>query len=266
MILPGPPYTISPTFVRGRHRLTAILLAAGLGFLALGLGLAGSEAVTIVRDARVWEIGEPALATSVEGKESSQYFIFRSYDLDVEFLDAEENEHSGRIEFDTIFGSVDTKRDPLVRYLPSDPATFSLSWGRDVVTYRWAYVAVFAVFGVGIGGAFFYLPFGFFRELSTAKACSRQATEVELTVDSAREDGQNIHYKLRGQSPWGQPLQETFVGQTELGGPLFLDESGTKVLALVSPDRPGQALVVRDTLLPFEFAPAEVEKIREKLV
>lgn len=137
--------------------------------------------------------------------------------------------------------------------------------GADVVTFRWAYVAVFAVFGVGIGGAFFYLPFGFFRELRVAKACSRQATEVELTVNSAREDGQNTQYKLRGRSPWGELLQETFVGRTGLGGPLFLDESGTKVLALVSPDRPGQALVVRDTLLPFEFTPAEIEKIRERL-
>jgi hypothetical protein len=178
MILPEPPYTISKAFVRGRYWLTAIVLIAGLGFLVLGLGLAAKEAASIVREARVWDSGEAALATSVEGKETSRYVVFRSYNLDVEFLDAEENQHSGNIKFETLLGSVDTTRDPLVRYLPSDPSTFSLSWGRDVVTYRWASVVLFAAVGSVLGGVFFYLPVGFFRELRVAKACSKRATEV----------------------------------------------------------------------------------------
>lgn len=268
MILPRPPYKISQGYVRARLRLASVVGLVGLGFLALGGGVAWTEARTVLRDAEIWRRGETALAASVEGEETSQYLIFRRYNLNVTFLAIDEVEHRGPVEFETVFGWVDAGRDPSVRYLASEPQSFALSWGQDVIAYRWVSVAVFAGFGLGLGGLILYYPAGVLTELRAVRACSRRAEEISLSVSKATSttsDGSTVRYELQGKSPWGSALKQTFVAHPGLGGPIFLDEGQTQVLALVSRELPNRAVVVRDTLFPFEFTPDDVAGIRSRL-
>jgi hypothetical protein len=51
-----------------------------------------------------------------------------------------------------------------------------------------------------------------------------------------------------------------------MGGPLFVDSSRSRIVALVSPDRPQRAVVVYDTLLPFEFSSSQQGAIRKALL
>jgi hypothetical protein len=73
---------------------------------------------------------------------------------------------------DTVFGSVDSTIAPTVRYLASDPTHFALSWGQQVVAYRWTAVVVFGVFGVALGGVFLALPRNALGELRLEGECS----------------------------------------------------------------------------------------------
>lgn len=264
MVLPAPPYTVSRAFVRRTRRVIASVYGIGLAWLALCGWIAVSQAAGNLRDRRIWQRGV-LTAAEVEGTVKTSRLIFNRYELQVRFLDAENKRRGGPVEFETFIGYPDTSAGPSVRYLQSDPAAFAVSWGQDALPYRWAMVVFFAAAGLGFAGALFYVPVRSVRELRVARACSKDATEVELTVTAARPDAQLVRYQLEGRSPWGQPLKQKFVADPMLGGALFLDAGKTKILGLVSPAEPDRAVVVRDTLLPFEFTPVEIEGIRERL-
>lgn len=268
MILPGPPYKISQGYVRARLRVAGVIGLLGAAFLAFGGWLAWAEAKTILQEAEIWRRGETALSASVEGEETSRYLIFRRYQLNVSFLSIDEIEHSGPVEFETVFGWVDSRLDPSVHYLPSEPQSFALSWGQDVTAYRWVAAAVFAAFGIVLGGLVLYFPASVLMELRAVRACSLRSEEIALSVAKVTPttpDGLTVRYELQGASPWGHGLKQTFVAQPPLGGPIFMDEGQTKVLALVSPELPNRAVVVRDTLFPFELTPDAIAQIRSRL-
>jgi hypothetical protein len=242
----------------------ALLGGFGVGFLALGVSLAIGEALQILDEGTIWRTGEPALSGKVDGKVTTRKVIFNGYDLDVEFVAQDGSRHRGQVEFETLFGGVDSGSEPEVRYLASDPARFALSWGQDARTYRWLAVGFFAAVGVGLGGLFFTLPWRAADELRLARACRSGAHEIELNVVGTKVDAQTVRFKVEGRSPWGEPIRDTFVAEPVLGGPFFVDEAQEQVLALVSPSRPGRALVLRETLLPYRFSPADIERIQAR--
>jgi hypothetical protein len=221
--------------------------------------------VHIAAETRTWNAGEPALSATVQGRETTNKLIFHNYDLEVRFVEKDGSRHEGNVEFETVFGSVDSTIAPTVRYLASDPAHFALSWGQQAIAYRWTAVAVFGVFGVVLGGVFLALPRNALRELRLARECSIGASDVELAVVSAKQDAKTVRYTVEGQSPWGMAIRDTFVAEPVLGGPLFMDELRTSVLALVSPRQPTRALVIRDTFFPYEFSASERSEIRDAI-
>jgi hypothetical protein len=78
------------------------------------------------------------LSATVQGRETTSKFIFRNYKLEIRFLGKDGSSHQGKVEFETVLGSVDSTSAPTVRYLPSDPTRFAMSWGQQAAAYRWA--------------------------------------------------------------------------------------------------------------------------------
>ncbi len=265
MILPNPPYELSRDYVKRRQLQIALFSLMGAAVFSVCIWVSASEAVQIAAETRTWNAGEPALSATVQGRETTSKFIFRNYDLEVRFVGKDGSSHQGRVEFEAVFGSVDSTSTPAVRYLPAEPTRFALSWGQQVAAYRWAAVGVFGIFGVALGAVFLALPRSALSELRLARECSIGACEVELAVVGTKRDAKTVRYTVEGQSPWGAAIRETFVAQPVLGGPLFADELRTSVVALVSPRHPTRALVIRDTFFPYEFSASERTQIRDAL-
>src|SRR5262249_22276511 len=169
MILPSPPYELSRDYVKRRKLQIALFSSLGAAFFSLCLWISGREAVQIVAETRTWNAGEPALSATVEGRETTSKLIFRNYDLEVRFVGKDGSSHQGNVEFETVFGSVNSTIPPTVRYLASDPTRFALSWGQQALAHRWTAVAVFGVFGVALGGVFLALPRSALGELRLAR-------------------------------------------------------------------------------------------------
>lgn len=107
-------------------------LALGVGALYWGVqGLSG-----VLSDRSLWEKGTPAPRVRVGGRVKSNRMILKTYELDVDFQDTSGGLHRGHEEFTTLFTSVDQERQPELRYDPSEPTRFVLSWARDVTGGR----------------------------------------------------------------------------------------------------------------------------------
>src|SRR5215468_2806427 len=103
-------------------------LALGVGALYWGVqGLSG-----VLSDRSLWEKGTPAPHVRVGGRVKSNRMILKTYELDVDFQDTAGGLHRGHEEFTTLFTSVDQEKQPELRYDPSEPTRFVLSWARDV--------------------------------------------------------------------------------------------------------------------------------------
>jgi hypothetical protein len=118
-------------------------LALGLGSLYYGAqGLRG-----VLADRSLWERGTPAARVRVGGRVKSNKLVIKDYRLDVDFQDSAGGSHLGHQEFTTLFTSFDHERQPELRYDPSDPSRFVLSWGRDVSGGRLMAAAFFLLMG-----------------------------------------------------------------------------------------------------------------------
>jgi hypothetical protein len=118
-------------------------LALGGGSLYFGLqGLRG-----VVADRELWEKGTPAPHVRVGGRVKTNRIILKEYRLDVDYQDTSGGVHHGREEFTTLFASVDQERQPELRYDPTDPSRFVVSWARDVTGGRLSASVFFLVMG-----------------------------------------------------------------------------------------------------------------------
>src|SRR5215469_12880922 len=107
--------------------------------LALGIGALywGAQFVrSVLTDRGLWARGTPASHVRVGGRVNSDRMILKTYGLDLEFQDTAGGLHRGHEEFTTLITSVDTEQRPELRYDPSDPNRFVLSWALDVTGGR----------------------------------------------------------------------------------------------------------------------------------
>ncbi len=118
-------------------------LALGVGALYWG----GQGVVGVLSDRSLWERGTPAPRVRVGGKVKSNRMILKTYELDVDFQDTAGGMHTGHEEFTTLFTSVDQDQQPELRYDPSEPTRFVLSWARDVTGGRMMAAVFFLVMG-----------------------------------------------------------------------------------------------------------------------
>jgi hypothetical protein len=271
MILPNPPYTLSREYKQFSWSRIAFLGVLGLFILLAGTILSLSGARQILEEEDVWRNGEVAAEAVVEGVERGpDAFAMNdygfNYTFDVKYVAKDGTRHEGHMEFLTLFKRVDRTLKPEVRYRASDPAHFALSWGLQVVSYRWALMGVCALFGLTMGTSFLYLVLKCFREMRLVEACGRGAQEVWLTVvDRTEVERQTFRYRVEGTSPWGGEIVRETCFENVAQAPLFLDAARTQVLGLVSHEEPQRVLVVTDTLYPFEFSAAALERVRERL-
>ncbi len=130
-----------------------VSLALGVGSLYYGVqGLNG-----VLTDRGLWEKGTPAPHVRVGGRVRSNRLIIKNYRLEVDFQDTAGGLHHGQEEFTTLFTSVDQERQPELRYDPSDPSRFVLSWARDVSGGRLTAAVFFILMGpIFLFGAYLY--------------------------------------------------------------------------------------------------------------
>lgn len=261
-VLPPFPYRVSPVFAR-RQRIVLLVL---LLFVALFLGAAAYslvEARGMAAERRIWATGVETTQVDWKGTRLTSKGS-TSYNLDVRFLDADRVERSGRVVFSTWYGSIDTTTPPVVHYLAQHPDSFAFSKAMDLMEERTNSAAITQALFAGLMLFFGWLGLRLWRETRATRACALGSEEVALTVVSREQAGKATSYKLRGETPWGTPLNWRAGTHKRLGSPLFLDPGQTKVLALVSRDYPAVPVVIREGLLPYDFSAQEVTAIRTR--
>jgi len=267
MVLPPCPLRLQSSFVWKNLLGGGLLLLAGLGASA-GYAWWQYDAVRqLVDQTEIWKAGVPAPQCEVKGEVTTNHFIFRGYKLDVKYRDPRGAIHQGRLELDTLGGAVDQKREPVVRYLEKEPDRFALSWSMDVRTSRWASFAFMAVVGVGlVGGSFACLGLLALRRLADARRCAARSDEVIVRITKAepqvvqgRQTGTIFHFA-------GQTVDGRWVaGKTSLARksePLYADPSLQNLVALVSPESPKRAVVLRGDFYPFLLTSDEQAQVR----
>lgn len=270
MILPGRPLRVSPQYVKSFLVPALLVGLVGLALIGIGLALAGSEGGRVLADLEVWETGTVAPWAEVGGEERTQKFLWHDYDLNVTYTDLEGNDRTAKAEFETFLFGADTNRSPEVHYDPKAPERVSVSWAIDATTWRWASCASFLLIGILLGPLMLWFAFTTTRAYLDARAVGERSEEVVLDVLRVKDafgtgNPPQKEYEYSGHSPWGGSLHGKFTSHARMGGPLFVDSTRTRILALVSPDRPQRPVVVYDSLLPFELSTTQQGQVRERL-
>jgi hypothetical protein len=243
----------------------------GLALIGIGIALSGSEGRRILADDELWKQGAVAPWAEVSGEETTQKFLWHDYDLDVTYTDLEGGNHTAKTEFETFPIGANTNQAPEVRYDPNVPERVTVSWAIDASTWRWASCGSFLLVGILLGPLMVWYALISTRAYLDVRACSLRSEEVLLEVLRVKDafgtgSPPQKEYEYAGHNPWGGTLHGKFTSHPKMGGPLFVDATRTKILALVSPERPQRAVVVHDSLLPFEFTASQQGHIRESMV
>ena len=267
MLLPPCPLRLQSSFVWRNLLGGGLLLAVGIGASVAYAWWQYDAVRQLVDQTRVWRDGVAAPRCEVKGEVTTNRFIFRGYKLDVKYLDARGALHEGKLEFDTLGGAVDQKREPVVHYLEPEPGHFALSWSMDVRTSRWASFGFMAVVGIGlVGGSFSYLGALCLRRLADARRCAARADEVIVRITKVvpqvvqgRHTANLIHYA--GQTVDGRAVAGKF-SLPKKHEPLYADPSLQTIVALVPPENPKRAVVLRGDFYPFLLATDEQAQVR----
>lgn len=271
-LLPSRPLRLRRGFVLwscfGAISLGLIGAVALVAYIVWQLG----EAHQIRTDQAIWDHGTPAESSSVSGRETSHNFLLNSYELDVEYVDAQGKTHHRKAEFSSLFASVDQKTDADVRYDPANPERFALRWAIDLGGYRWAAFIFMLVAGIGVGLAFLVLSFGLLRRFTDARAAATDSQEIEIEVVKVVELTQHgratgtsqFHYQLTTEA--GKTVQRNVAFRTGKGkSPLYADAQKTRFLALRSSKVPDRPVILRNDFYPFDVSPEERAEVEKRL-
>jgi hypothetical protein len=289
-ILPPAPLRLKRSFVVSNQIWSILLMLIGL-FIPAGYGYWQLDEVEhIQRDAEVYASGVPTEDGSVNGSVRSRYFIFRDYNLDVNFVDAQGKRHAEKLSFSTLGSGIDEEQTPELRYDPADPSRYAVSWAVESSGGRWASVIFFTLGGMVIGFAVGYLGWAMRRNLRDARSVAERGEEVACRVLSAvpqvvnGRETDNIIYRvsvpappaapswqgayrdpMQGAPPAAPPVEREIVLNRKTATPLFLDARGAVVLALVTPDAERRFVAMRDDLHPFTFTDDESTILHQRL-
>jgi hypothetical protein len=271
--LPARPLRLRPSFVARSALLGGVFLVLGAAIAFFGGRWVWVDEVQgILRDKEVWATGAPAMGGKVDGQEKSNQFILYSYDLKVEYRDAWGKDRSGTSSFSLLFSSLDTARPPAVRYDPKSPDQFTVSWAMDELGARWGAAGLYAFGVLALSGSLLLIGWGASRRLLDARRVAEQSDEVRLFVVSRTQ--QVVNGQVTGATIYrysvpealggdGKTEQEIVLARGE--APLFADEGGNVMVALVSPIAKTRPVVVRRDLYPFDFTADEAREIRERM-
>jgi hypothetical protein len=251
------PLRLHPGFVRksylGLCAAAIFGLAAAILYPVMELG----EARKLMDATATWQTGTDAVDASVEGNETSHNFILNSYHLNVEFVDQQGGQHKGKVEFDSLFASVDQKAPVHVKYDPQNPDRFAFSWMIDVKATAWASIAFMSLAGLGIGLLCLMVARQMIQKLAAARRAAVDAVESSVAlvkIVEMRQYGRPtgvMKYKYDTTSAAGKTKRrEVVFNVKKQQAPLYFDQAGSRMFVL-QPPPPHQPVVLRNDFYPF---------------
>lgn len=269
MLLPERPLKLKSSFV-WKSRLGGVLgIVAGLAML-VGVGWWQSGEVRRLLDEKaLWARGVAASGVEVSGRETTNRFLFHSYKLKVAYRDADGRRHGGKVEFDTVVGSIKNGRRASVHYAPEAPERFVLSWALEVERSRWGSMAFFVAVGVVVGGLFVVVGVGALRKLADARHCAVRGEEVVARITKAvQQTNHGKHtsttYHFEGALADGRIV----AGKADFPAkhrPLVLDPEGATMLVLATPAQPKRPVPLRGDCHPYALSGVELATVHRVL-
>ena len=229
----------------------AVLVAMGAAFCA------GSvvSAKQVIEERLLWERGVQGKLVHISGKvEETQKLgltFFYDYDLDVKWTDAQGHPHSGKTSFGRTFRGVGKREAPRLRYDPSAPDQFVLSWAAQGGLPRSGMAVLCALLGVLMIMCARTLSKVERRRLELLRMCAEDGEEVVGTVEKAWSQ-KGVHY-VRYRLP-DDLRPRKYQGDAPF---VFSRDGSLHVLALRSPRAPDAPLLVEADLRSFDL-PVEV--------
>jgi len=252
------PLRLHPGFIRKTYLGMAACVIFGLG-AAIGASVWQlGEARKLLAASALWQTGTEAEDASLEGRETSHNFLFNDYNLDVEYVDQQGALHKAKLEFNTLFASVDQKSPVIVKYDPQAPDRFALSWMVDMKVSSWAAVAFMASIGLAFGlvGLFGFKQLT--QKLAAARRAAVEATESSVALVQVVEMRQNgratgvMKYQYNTTDAAGKTKRrEVLFNVKKQEAPLYVDQANSKMFVL-QPPAPHLPVVLRNDFYPFD--------------
>ena len=254
-LLPPRPLRLDSK-VLSRRRLKKTALAAFVGVVGLGFTVGCVFfAREVLEERRLWNQGTEGRILNYSGRveESRLLFLTFAYDykLDVSWMDARGARRNGPSRFSLMFKPIAKDDEPSLRYDPSAPDRFVLSWAALGGFPRYGWPLFFAALALlMVGGAIAMVR----TERQRARAlrmCAEDGEEVLGRVEKTWQykGTHHVHYRLPD-----EPKLRKYQGDA----PLILErEGGQHVLLLRSPRAPDALYLVEADLRSFELSPEE---------
>jgi hypothetical protein len=254
------PLRLHPGFVRRSYLglCAAVIfgLAAAIIYPVMELG----EARKLMDAVATWQTGTDAEDATVEGHETSHNFILNSYRLNVEFTDQKGEQHKGKVEFDSLFASVDQKAPVHVKYDPQNPDHFAFSWMIDMKATAWASIAFMSLVGLGIGLLCLVVARQLLQKLAAARRAAVEAVESSVPlvkIVEMRQYGRPtgvMKYRYETTSATGKTKRrEVVFNVKKQQAPLYFDQARSRMFVL-QPPAPHQPVVLRNDFYPFDVS------------
>ncbi|WP_375767509.1 hypothetical protein NR798_38405 [Archangium gephyra] len=256
--LPPRPLPLDRTLLRERRRGLVLSLVGHGVLLLLALVLVAWQLASRWSVDTLWARGNPGVLVAHEVKQNApEGFEFLSampaYEVHVTFEDASGGLHRGTREFFYVFASLPGGARPEVRYEPSHPERFVLSW--EAVGFKpWSSLVFMLVCAGLLGGIVLWRMRALGMLLALPRLCAKDGREVLLELVSVVELEEQVLvvYRLPGEGP-GRERRVLLDG-----APYRMKVEGKAwLLALESPRAPGRYLILEETLLPFALAAVE---------
>jgi hypothetical protein len=258
-LLPPRPLRLDArALARRRLKKTALSVFVGAVGVAFCVGCA-FFARQLFEERRLWDRGAEGRVVHLSGQveESQQLgltFIY-DYKLQVRWLDLQGRERNGPASFSRMFKGVPPGDAPGLRYDPSAPDRFVLSWAaqgglpRDGIAILCGGLGLLTMLG-SIG-----IVRGERRRLQALRMCAEDGEEVLGRVEKMRQY-KGVHY-VHYRFP-----DDTRVRKYQGDAPFLLTRDGVQqVLTLRSPRAPDAPFVVEADLRCFELSQDERERI-----
>jgi hypothetical protein len=231
--------------------VVAVLIAMGAAFGA-GSFVSGQQ---VISERVLWSRGMLGRVVHVSGKveqtEKLGLTLFYDYDLDVKWVDAQGHQHAGKTTFGRTFRGIGKREHPRLKYDPTLPDRFVLSWAAEGGLSR----AGLALICAALAAAMLVCARTLVRvereRLQLLHMCAEDGEEMLCPVQKAASH-KGVHYVK-----YLVPDEDRFrVYRGE--APFLVQRDGElHVLTLRSPRAPHLPYVVEANLRPFEL-PVEV--------
>jgi len=252
-LLPPRPLRLDAKAL-SRRRLKKTALAAFVGLVGLGFAVGCFFfAKEVLEERKLWRQGAEGRVLNYSGKVEESQFIFVTfaydYKLDVSWVDAQGKRHSGPSKFSLMFKPIPKDDEPGLRYDPSAPDRFVLSWAALGGFPRYGWPIFFAALALLMVGGAIALVRTERQRLRALHMCAEDGEEVLGRVEKAWQykGTHNVRYRLPD-----DPKLHKYQGDA----PLILMRDGAQhVLVLRSPRAPDAPYLVEADLRSFELSP-----------